>query len=96
MLVKGKVVAENGTFPFEVLKTEGGVSLRVELSGEPFEYSTDCNCLEPLELLGLLLPALEEEIGEIKSVFVEEVVEGEKKGVHSFLKSLFKFLSKGG
>ncbi|WP_048152225.1 hypothetical protein [Thermococcus cleftensis] len=96
MLVKGKVVAENGTFPFEVLKTDGGVSLRVELSGEPFEYSTDCNCLEPLELLGLLLPALEEEIGEIKGVFVEEVVEGEKKGVHSFLKSLRRFLSKGG
>ncbi|WP_258084106.1 hypothetical protein [Thermococcus thermotolerans] len=75
MLVKGKIIAENGTFPFEVLKTGRGISLRVELSEEPFEYSTDCSCLEPLELLGLLLPAIEEEIGEIKGVFVEEVVE---------------------
>jgi hypothetical protein len=89
MLVKGKVVAENGTFPFEVLKTDEGVSLRVELSGEPFEYSTDCNCLEPLELLGLLLPALEEEIGEIKGVFVEEVVEESTQSLLGKLKRMF-------
>ncbi|QDA31718.1 hypothetical protein FH039_09065 [Thermococcus indicus] len=75
MLVRGKILGEEVTAPFEILKTRNGVSLRVELPGEPFEYSTDCSCLEPLELLGLLLPAIEEEIGEIKGVFVEEVVE---------------------
>jgi len=75
MLVRGKVIGEKVTAPFEILKTGDGISLRVELPGEPFEYSTDCSCLEPLELLGLLLPAIEEEIGEIKEVFVEEVVE---------------------
>lgn len=75
MLVRGKVIGEKVTAPFEILKTKDGISLRVELPGEPFEYSTDCSCLEPLELLGLLLPAIEEEIGEIKGVFVEETVE---------------------
>ncbi|WP_148881977.1 hypothetical protein [Thermococcus aciditolerans] len=75
MLVRGKIIGESVRAPFEILKTEDGISLRVELPSEPFEYSTDCSCLEPLELLGLLLPAIEEEIGEIKGVFVEEVVE---------------------
>ena len=75
MLVRGRVIGEKITAPFEILKTKEGISLRVELPGEPFEYSTDCSCLEPLELLGLLLPVIEEEIGEIKGVFVEEVVE---------------------
>ncbi|NJE10600.1 hypothetical protein [Thermococcus sp. MAR1] len=75
MLVRGKIIGEKVTAPFEILKTGDGISLRVELLGKPFEYSTGCSCLEPLELLGLLLPAIEEEIGEIKGVFVEEVVE---------------------
>ncbi|HDZ36305.1 MAG TPA: hypothetical protein ENH81_05285 [Thermococcus sp.] len=75
MLVRGKVIGENLTAPFEILKTGEGISLRVELPGEPFEYSTDCSCLEPLEFLGLLLPAIEERIGEIEGVFVEDVVE---------------------
>ena len=61
MLVKGKVIGEKVTAPFEILKTGDGISLRVELSEEPFEYSTDCSSLEPLELLGLLLLAIEEE-----------------------------------
>ena len=96
MLVRGKVIGEKVTAPFEILKTGDGISLRVELPGEPFEYSTDCSCLEPLELLGLLLPAIEEEIGEIKGVFVEEMVEEKKGKIHSILNSLFKFLSNGG
>lgn len=98
MRVRGRIVGERGAFPFEVLKTWEGISLKVELPGEPFEYSTDCHCLEPLELLGLILPALEEEVGEIKGVFVEEVSEkreGEGK-FHSLLKSLRRFLSNGG
>ncbi|WP_456420469.1 hypothetical protein [Thermococcus sp.] len=96
MLVRGKIIGERVTAPFEILKTRDGISLRVEISGKPFEYSTDCSCLEPLELLGLLLPVLEGEIGGIKGVFVEEAVEEEKGKTHSILKSLRRFLSKGG
>ena len=87
MLVRGKILGENLTAPFEILKTGDGIFLRVELPGEPFEYSTDCSCLEPLELLGLLLPAIEEKIGEIKGVSVEEVVE-EKSSLLEQLRSL--------
>ncbi|KUH34748.1 hypothetical protein APY94_00795 [Thermococcus celericrescens] len=88
MLVRGKIVGEKFTAPFEILKTGDGISLRVELPGEPFEYSTDCHCLEPLELLGLLLPAIEEEIGEIKGVFVEDVEE--KRSVFERVRGLLR------
>ena len=98
MLVRGRVVGAKGVATFEILKDRKGISLKVELPGKPLVYSTDCHCLEPLELLGLFLPALEEELGEIKGVFVEEVSEkreGEGK-FHSLLKSLRRFLSNGG
>ncbi|NJE47579.1 hypothetical protein E3E35_09255 [Thermococcus sp. GR7] len=93
MLVRGKIVGKNYSAPFVVRKDKGGVSVTVELGDEDFTYSIDCPCLEPLEFLGLLLPSLEEELGEIQGVFVEEVKE-EKS--HSRLKSLLRFLSKGG
>ncbi|CAI1493435.1 conserved protein of unknown function [Thermococcus nautili] len=79
MLVRGKVVGKNGTARFEVKKAKGGLTLRAEFpGGEPLDYSVDCPCLEPLELVGLLLPAFEERLGEIEGVFVEEVVEGKR------------------
>ncbi|CAD5244527.1 hypothetical protein [Thermococcus camini] len=81
MLVRGKIIGEKVTAPFEILKTGDGISLMVELPGKPFQYSTGCSCLEPLELLGLLLPAIEEEVGEIKGVFVEDVVEEKRSPV---------------
>jgi len=79
MLVRGKVVGKNGTAHFEVKKEKGGLMLRAEFpDGEPLDYSVDCPCLGPLELVGLLLPAFEERLGEIEGVFVEEVVEGKR------------------
>lgn len=89
MRVRGRIVGERGAFPFEVLKTGEGISLKVELPGEPFEYSTDCHCLEPLELLGLILSALEEELGEIKGVFVEEIEELARGRLMERLRKLF-------
>ncbi len=89
MLVRGKVVGTNYTAPFEVFKDKNGVSLRVELPGKPFEYSTGCHCLEPLELLGILLPAIEEEIGDIKGVFVEEIEESARERLMGKLRKLF-------
>lgn len=87
MLVRGKVVGKEGTARFEARKGEEGISLRVEFpDGEPIDYSIDCPCLEPLELLGLLLPAIEERLGEIDAVIVEEAVEDRK----SFLDGLRK------
>ncbi|ASJ09468.1 hypothetical protein A3L11_09590 [Thermococcus siculi] len=74
MLVRGRVVGTSYTVSFEILKDKKGVYLKVKLPDNPIEYSVDCPCLEPLELLGLFLPALEEEIGEVQGVFVEEVV----------------------
>ncbi|NJE76877.1 hypothetical protein [Thermococcus sp. ES12] len=97
MLVKGKIVGEKATVPFEVHKDKDGIEVRVDFPDEEFRYSVDCNCLEPLEVLGLLLPSFEENLGEIRGVFVEEVVEEtEGKRGHSLLKSLRRFLSKGG
>ncbi len=76
MLVRGKVVGKKGIARFEVQKERGSVTLRAEFPDEePLDYSVDCPCLEPLELVGLLLPAFEERIGEIEGVFVEEVEE---------------------
>ena len=76
MLVRGKVVGKKGIARFEVQKERGSVTLRAEFpEGEPLEYSVDCPCIEPLELVGLLLQAFEERIGEIEGVFVEEVEE---------------------
>ncbi len=76
MLVRGKVVGKRGVARFEVRKEKGSVTLRAEFpDGEPLDYSVDCPCLEPLELVGLLLPAFEERLGEIEGVFVEEVEE---------------------
>ena len=73
MLVRGKVVGKRGVARFEVRKEKGSVTLRAEFpDGEPLDYSVDCPCLEPLELVGLLLPAFEERLGEIEGVFVEE------------------------
>ncbi|WP_040681382.1 hypothetical protein [Thermococcus zilligii] len=74
MIVRGKIILEELSVPFEVSKTRKGLSLRIGLPEKPLEYSVDCPCLEPLELLGLFLPALEEELGEIKGVLVEEAV----------------------
>ncbi|EEB74350.1 hypothetical protein [Thermococcus sp. AM4] len=76
MLVRGKVVGKNGIAHFEVRKEKGGLTLRAEFpDGEPLDYSVDCPCLEPLELVGLLLPAFEERLGEIEGVFVEDIEE---------------------
>ena len=87
MLVRGKVVGKKGTARFEVQKERGSVTLRAEFpEGEPLEYSVDCPCIEPLELVGLLLPAFEERIGEIEGVFVEEVEE--EKSVLGRIKDL--------
>ncbi|MEO2152701.1 MAG: hypothetical protein ABGW50_08610 [Thermococcus sp.] len=87
MLVRGKVVGKSGTARFEVKKETGSVTLRAEFpGGEPLDYSVDCLCLEPLELVGLLLPAFEERLGEIEGVFVEEVEE--KKSVLGRIKRL--------
>ena len=98
MIVRGRIVLKERSVPFEVTRTGNGLSLRIELSENPLEYSVDCPCLEPLEFLGLFLPALEEELGGIEGVFVEEVSEkrGEEGKFHSLLKSLRRFLSKGG
>ncbi len=98
MIVRGRIVLKERSVPFEVARTGKGVSLRIELPGNPLEYSVDCPCLEPLEFLGLFLPALEEELGEIEGVFVEDVREkrGNKREPHSLLKSLRRFLSNGG
>ncbi|ASJ01686.1 hypothetical protein [Thermococcus gorgonarius] len=74
MIVRGRIILKECSVPFEVSKTGKGLSLRIELPEKPLEYSVDCPCLEPLELLGLFLPALEEELGEVEGVFVEEVV----------------------
>ena len=61
---------------FEVKKEKGGLTLRAEFpDGEPLDYSVDCPCFGPLELVGLLLPAFEERLGEIEGVFVEDVEE---------------------
>ncbi|WP_461863447.1 hypothetical protein [Thermococcus sp.] len=80
MAVRGRLILKKTTIPFEITKDGERISLRIELSEKPLEYSVDCPCLEPLELLGLFLPVLEEELGEIEGVFVEEVREkrGEK------------------
>ncbi|NJE53703.1 hypothetical protein [Thermococcus sp. 21S9] len=79
MFVRGKVVGKKGIVRFEVKKAKGGLTLRAEFpDGEPLDYSVDCPCLEPIELVGLLLPAFEERLGEIEGVFVEEVVEGKR------------------
>lgn len=89
MLVRGKVVGKEGTARFEVQKSKEGVSLRVEFpEGEPIDYSVDCPCLEPLELLGLLLPAIEEHIGEVQDVVVEEVEE--QKSILGRIKRLLR------
>ncbi len=76
MAVRGRLILKKTTIPFEITKDGERISLRIELSEKPLEYSVDCPCLEPLELLGLFLPVLEEELGEIEGVFVEDV--GEK------------------
>ncbi|WP_457741837.1 hypothetical protein [Thermococcus sp.] len=87
MLVRGRIVGKSGTARFTAERTSKGVSIRVEFpGGEPLEYSVDCPCLEPLELVGLLLPAFEERLGEIEGVFVEEVEE--KKSVLGRIKGL--------
>ncbi len=87
MLVRGKVIGKEGTARFEVKKGKEGISLRVEFpDGEPIDYSLDCPCLEPLELLGLLLPAIEEHIGEVQDVVVEKVEE--QKSVLGRIKKL--------
>ncbi len=80
MAVRGRLILKKTTIPFEITKDGEKISLRIELSEKPLEYSVDCPCLEPLELLGLFLPVLEEELGEIEGVFVEDVREkrGEK------------------
>ena len=97
MIVRGRIVLKERSVPFEATRTGKGLSLRIKLPGNPLEYSVDCPCLEPLELLGLFLPALEEELGEIEGVFVEEVSEKmEERKPHSLLKSLRRFLSNGG
>lgn len=89
MIVRGRILGAGVVAPFEVRKDERGLHVRVELPDKPFEYSLDCPCLEPLEFLGLILPALEEELGEVKGVFVEGV-EAEKPGPVQRLKKLFK------
>ncbi|MCD6525214.1 MAG: hypothetical protein J7K48_09575 [Thermococcus sp.] len=90
MLVRGKVVGKEGTARFEVKKSKKGISLRVEFpDGEPIDYSLDCPCLEPLELLGLLLPAIEERLGEIETVLVEEAVE-DRKSLLDGLRKVFQ------
>lgn len=68
MIVRGRILGTGVVAPFEVRKDERGLHVKVELPSGPFEHSIDCPCLEPLELLGLLLPALEEELGEVKGV----------------------------
>ncbi|AIU70692.1 hypothetical protein TEU_10300 [Thermococcus eurythermalis] len=91
MLVRGKVVGKEGTARFEARKGEEGISLRVEFpDGEPIDYSIDCPCLEPLELLGLLLPVIEERLGEIDAVIVEEAVEDRKSVLDKIKKLLGK------
>lgn len=76
MLVRGKIIGGNGVAEFEATKDRKGITLRVEFpEGEPLEYSVNCPCLEPLELIGLLLPTFEERLGKIEGVFVEEVFE---------------------
>lgn len=89
MIVRGRILGAGVVAPFEVRKDERGLHVRVELPDKPFEHSIDCPCLEPLELLGLILPALEEELGEVKGVFVEDI-ESEKPGPVQRLKKLFK------
>lgn len=89
MIVRGRILGTGVVAPFEVRKDERGLYVRVELPDKPFEHSIDCPCLEPLELLGLILPALEEELGEVKGVFVEDI-ESEKPGPVQRLKKLFK------
>ncbi len=91
--IKGRIKRKKTSVPFSGEKNDRGVCIRIEFPGSPLEYSIDCPCLEPIELLGLLLPAVEERLGEIEGVFVEEVED--KKKTHS-LKSLLRFLSKGG
>ncbi|NJE85845.1 hypothetical protein E3E23_08425 [Thermococcus sp. CX2] len=93
MLVRGKIAGNKASVPFTARKDKKGVEIKVDFPDEEFTYSVDCPCLEPLELLGLLLPSFEEKLGEIHGVFVEEVKE-EKS--HSLLNSLRRFLSKGG
>ena len=92
MLVRGRVVGAKEVATFEVLKDRKGISLKVELPGKPLVYSTDCHCLEPLELLGLFLPALEEELGEIKGVFVEKIEESVRGKLMGRLRKLFNSL----
>ncbi|GAB6135026.1 hypothetical protein [Thermococcus prieurii] len=88
MFVRGKVIGKKGIARFEVRKEKGGLTLRAEFpEGEPLDYSVDCSCLEPLELVGLLLPAFEERLSEIEGVFVGEIVEG-KKSVLERIKDL--------
>ena len=50
MIVRGRIVLKERSVPFEVARTGKGLSLRIELPGNPLEYSVDCLCLEPLEL----------------------------------------------
>ncbi|WP_456453277.1 hypothetical protein [Thermococcus sp.] len=75
MLIKGRIIGINGSFPFTAGKEGERIELRVELPDGPLEYSVECSCLEPLELLSLLLPSIEDKAGEIRGIFVEEAVE---------------------
>ncbi len=87
MLLRGKVVGKNGTARFEIRKDKDGMLLWAEFpNGEQMDYSIECPYLEPLELLGLLLPAIEEHIGEVQDVVVEEVEE--KKSVLGRIREL--------
>ncbi|WP_297491488.1 hypothetical protein [Thermococcus sp.] len=56
MTMRGRMVLKGCSVPFEVARTGKGLSLRIELPGNPLEYSVDCPCLEPLELLGIFCP----------------------------------------
>ncbi len=89
MIVKGKVVGERGIAKFRAEKNGKIVKVKAEFpEGEPLEYSVGCPCLEPLELVGLLLPAFEERLGKIEGVFVEEVQE--KPSVWERVKGVLK------
>lgn len=91
MIVKGKVVGERGIAKFRAEKDGRIIKVKAEFpEGEPLEYSVGCPCLEPLEPVGLLLPAFEERLGKIEGVFVEEV-QG-KKSPKSLFERVRKFL----
>ncbi len=79
MLIKGRIIGINGSFPFTARKDGEHIELRIELPDGPLEYSVECSCLEPLEFLSLLLPSIEEKAGEIQGIFVEEAVEDEEQ-----------------